>query len=136
MGHAENPHMIRHRSVRRFSWLSTPVNWLRAGLVLVVVATAAIAAAPAASAATRLGGIDLQRYCTDTAPVGWVSKIVLVENHARGWRCQDSTYYGAPIGWISVLRSLDLNQACRMQYGQGAYAVLEQNHAQGWKCYR
>lgn len=94
-------------------------------------------AAPSASAASRLGGISLGSYCMRTVNVGDVSREYLVENHARGWRCIDSMWIGAPFGWATYrVRGMDLNHACRLQYGGQAYAVLEQNHARGWACYR
>jgi hypothetical protein len=137
---AATPRALRRRAENRLltqrRWPQS-LNWLRAGLLVMVVAVGVTVTAPAASAKTRLGGIDLQRYCSSTVPQGFdTSKIYLRQNHARGWVCLDAKWIGAPIGWAQVPRSLDLNRACRMQYGKGAYVELEQNHAQGWKCYR
>lgn len=93
--------------------------------------------APSASAATRLGGINLNSYCSKTVNAGDGSVARLVENNAYGWRCVDSTWTGAPFGWATYrVRGMDLNHACRLQYGNGAYVKLVQNHAQGWVCYR
>ena len=93
--------------------------------------------APSASAATRLGGVNLGSYCQRTVNPGDASIDFLVENNAYGWRCADSAWSGAPFGWVTYqLRGMDLNHACRLQYGNGAYVELEQNHAQGWVCYR
>lgn len=93
--------------------------------------------APPASAASRLGGINLNSYCQRTVSPGDASIAYLVENNAWGWRCVDSMWMGAPFGWATYrVRGMDLNYACRLQYGGGAYAVLEQNHARGWACYR
>ncbi|WP_432008720.1 hypothetical protein [Streptomyces bacillaris] len=112
-------------------------NWLSAAAVTVTAAAALAVMAPPASAATRLGGINLGAYCQKTVAPGDASVARLVENHARGWRCIDSMWMGAPFGWATYrVREMDLNHACRLQYGGSAYAVLEQNHAQGWACYR
>ncbi len=93
--------------------------------------------APSASAATRLGGISLGLYCQKTVNPGDGSVARLLENHARGWRCLDSVWVGPPFGWATYkVRGMDLNHACRLQYGNGAYVKLEQNHARGWVCYR
>lgn len=112
-------------------------NWLSAAAVTVMVTSGSAFTAPPASAATRLGGIDLGAYCQRTVNAGDASVARLVENHARGWRCVDSMWVGPPFGWATYrVRDMDLNHACRLQYGNGAYAVLEQNHAQGWACHR
>lgn len=112
-------------------------NWLSAAAVTVIVTSGLAVMAPSASAATRLGGINLGAYCQKTVAPGDASVARLVENHARGWRCVDSMWMGAPYGWATYrVREMDLNHACRLQYGGGAYAKLEQNHAQGWACYR
>ncbi|WP_145503150.1 hypothetical protein [Streptomyces sp. CFMR 7] len=110
---------------------------MSAAAVTVAAASALAVMAPPASAATRLGGINLGAYCQRTVPPGDASVARLIENHARGWRCADSMWTDAPFGWVTYrLREMDLNHACRLQYGGSAYAVLEQNHAQGWACYR
>lgn len=112
-------------------------NWLSAAAVTVMITSGLAVMAPLASAATRLGGIDLGAYCQRTVNPGDASIAYLVENHARGWRCVDSMWMGAPFGWATYrVRDMDLNYACSLQYGGGAYAVLEQNHARGWACYR
>ncbi|MFF5638275.1 hypothetical protein [Streptomyces sp. NPDC012825] len=112
-------------------------NWLRAAAVTAIAMTGLTVVAPPASAATRLGGINLSAYCQKTVNPGDASIARLVENHARGWRCVDSMWMGAPFGWATYnVRGMDLDHACRLQYGGGAYKVLEQNHAQGWACYR
>lgn len=108
-----------------------------AAAVTAIVTSGLAIVAPPASAATRLGGINLGAYCQRTVNPGDASIPYLFENHARGWRCVDSAWAGPPIGWVTYrFREMDLNHACRLQYGGGAYAVLEQNHARGWACYR
>jgi hypothetical protein len=112
-------------------------NWFRVAIAAAIVASGLGATAAPASAATRLGGINLNSYCMRTVNPGDASKAILVANHARGWRCMDSMWIGAPFGWATYrVRDMDLNHACRLQYGGRAYAVLEQNHARGWVCYR
>lgn len=112
-------------------------NFLRAAAVAISIASAMTFMAPSASAATRLGGISLGLYCQKTVNPGDGSVARLLENHARGWRCLDSVWVGPPFGWATYkVRGMDLNHACRLQYGNGAYVKLEQNHARGWVCYR
>ena len=112
-------------------------GWLRTAAVAVTVASGVALTAPPASAASRLGGINLNSYCQRTVELGNASIAYLVENNARGWRCVDSMWMGAPFGWATYrVRGMDLNYACRLQYGAGAYVVLEQNNARGWVCYR
>ncbi len=112
-------------------------KWLRTAAVTVMVTSGLAVMAPSASAATRLGGINLGAYCQKTVNLGDASVARLVENHARGWICVDSMWIGPPFGWATYrVRAMDLNHACRLQYGGKAYAKLEQNHARGWACYR
>jgi hypothetical protein len=111
--------------------------WFRAAIVAAILALGLGATAAPASAATRLGGVNLGSYCQRTVSPGNASVPYLVENHARGWRCVDSRWMGIRFGWATYqVRGMDLNHACRLQYGGNAYAVLEQNHARGWACYR
>lgn len=110
----------------------------RAGAVVMTIGLV-IGTASEASAATRLGGLNIQRYCEATKIQGFdVTRQYLGDKrNPYTWGCLDSLWFGPPIGWAQVGRGIDMTQACRMQHGKGAYArVLDQHNAYSWKCYR
>jgi hypothetical protein len=97
-----------------------------------------------AEAATRLGGVDMQRACTKQHPAEWGLKARVndSENSAWGltgqvndpdkaysWRCW------AP--WDHSTYEIDVNRACVDQYGAGAYARLgNSTNPFSWYCQR
>lgn len=66
----------------------------------------------------RLGGVDLQRYCSQkyVRPQGYV---VLVSRDAGGWRCQVGT----------VRLSISVNDACKWQYSSQRNVLA---HTDNW----
>jgi hypothetical protein len=88
-----------------------------------------VAATPA-EAATRLGGVDMQRACTTQYPSGWgLTAHVNNPDNAYSWSCWspwDRTSYG-----------IDVKRACVNQYGAGAYPGLgHQAYPKSWYCQR
>jgi hypothetical protein len=97
-----------------------------------IVLTAATATmAPAAHASTRLGGISVQGACNNQ----WQeSTAVLIANNVFGWRCKYQEGLG---GGEVYYGSINLNQQCVYQYGNGAYAAYsDYNNPYSWSCYR
>jgi hypothetical protein len=94
---------------------------LAASLALVGTATEA-------AAATRLGGVDMQRACDKQYPGFGLQAVVLDQNNAFSWRC------AAP--WDNT-RGIDVNKACAEQYGPGAFAGLDSvRNPYSWFCQR
>ena len=98
-----------------------------------VLAIAAVLAGPAspAAAATRLGGVDMQRACTvQWANYGPTTAIVLDQHNAYSWKCR-SNYTGYILGGV------DVNEECVLQYGSGAYSGLgSSTDPYSWYCQR
>ncbi len=93
---------------------------LAAGLLFFV----GIGNAPAASAAVR--GVSVADYCY-ALYAGSSPKAVLVAPNVTGWRCRlNWWFYSRDVG-------VDMNQACRMQYGTSAYYVTWSNPF-SWRC--
>ena len=114
----------------------SPRNFRRRGVgwsALVVAGAIGIAAsvvgtALPASAATQLGGVDMQRACNNQYPGMGLRATVLDPGNAYSWRCR------APWGYTA---GLNLNAACNEQYGGGAWATpLDPRNAYSWRCYR
>lgn len=91
-------------------------------------------AAPSATAATYLGGVNLKAACGALNP-GYPSTayVYTVAPHDAGtWRCSLKGFTG---GWYTV--GFDMNRVCRWHYGSGAYAVaLNWSDKYSWRCYR
>jgi len=87
--------------------------------------------APSAAAATRLGGVDMQRACSvQWKDFGPTTAIVRDQHNAYSWGCR-SNYNG----W--VLGGIDVNRQCVYQYGLGAYAGLgSSTNPYSWFCQR
>lgn len=76
-----------------------------------------------------LGGVSIDRACYYQNGPGY--SVVLVSNNVTGWRCR---YHG---GWNFVDMSVNLNQECRREYGNGAYATyLNFYNPYSWRCAR
>lgn len=105
-----------------------------------------------ASAATRLGGLDLEGYCkkkysTSGPMFSAVGTAGLKEHNAGGWRCfvmTTSLYPKAtwPPSCCDIVRktheySINTNDVCQRQYGGGAWAETHNwNDPYSWSCYR
>ena len=83
-----------------------------------------------ASAATRLGGIDMQAACNNQYPgQGRIAKVVT--NNVYGWKCVTGVVPVAP-GDISTW------QQCQVQYGanRGVYSnYTSYSNPYSWGCY-
>jgi len=101
-------------------------------LLLIAAMTAGLAVpavtATQASAATTLGGVDMQRAC-DTQYPGRGSRATVTNwSSAYSWRCVAPSFSGG----------IDVSRECVTQYGQGAYAGLRDAanpyswYCQGW----
>jgi hypothetical protein len=90
-----------------------------------------LATAPSASAAIRLGGVDMQRACSvQWKHFGPTTAIVLDQRNAYSWKCR-SNYTGVIVGGI------DVNRQCADQYGWDAYAGLgSTSNPYSWYCQR
>lgn len=93
--------------------------------------------APKAEAATNLGGVDLRSHCRATLG----GSHTYVENrspyNAYSWKC----WYGNQLNWWTFRwagpYSIDVNAACRRQYGGGAWAYTSNSsNPYSWRCYR
>lgn len=108
---------------------------VRKGLVILTLVGAStvgmLGTAPSASAAIRLGGVDMQRACSvQWAHFGPTTAIVLDQRNAYSWKCR-SNYTGVIVGGI------DVNRQCVYQYGWGAYAGLgSTTNPYSWYCQR
>jgi len=94
-----------------------------------------VAAAPA-QAATRLGGISVERECQDQD--GYHARVK--DWSAFGWRCNP---FSAPVPASALIydKSVDMNRACRRQYPRPtapyAYATYaDAGNPYSWSCYR
>jgi lysophospholipase L1-like esterase len=84
--------------------------------------------APAASAETQLGGVDLNRYCQSRGYDGAVlSGPRFAPNAAYNWHCQKGT----------TQSGIDVTVACREQYGNPSAVAraLDLNDAYSWRCF-
>lgn len=98
-------------------------------IVVAGLAAATVLTAPAASAAVRLGGVDMQRACNTQYPPAFGLKAVVISPYnAYSWRC------AAP---FDTTRQIDVKSACINQYGQGAYQGLgDWRNPYSWYCQR
>lgn len=103
-------------------------------LIVGVAGVAAAAAmslgvAPSASAATPVGGVDMQRACSTQYPSSWGLKATYGNRwDAYSWRCS------SPWGYRG---GIDVNRACVDQYGSGAWSGLRSRwDAFSWYCQR
>jgi hypothetical protein len=101
--------------------------FLAAGALLIPLVIGGVAASPA-SAATRLGGVDMQRACTTQNPGMGLAAVVTDQHNAYSWRC--TSPWGYSVG-------IDTNRECVTQYGSGAYAGLDSTaNPYSWYCQR
>jgi len=104
-------------------------RFLTSSLAAFAVCLAAVAGSPPASAAT-LGSPNLGGYCNfkhGTNVLFSAGPLNLFD--AYSWRC--TLPPGSPVDGI------DVNAACRWQYGNGAYGyTTNRNWAHSWQCRR
>jgi hypothetical protein len=113
---------MRYR-LRRFVTAAIIAACAAGGLALPV-----FQASPA-SASTRLGGVSVEGWCQ----FAWGYHAYIAYWSAWGWRCNpvpNNSYY-------KVLdKSVDMNGACRLQYGNGAWAsASDAGNPYSWSCY-
>ncbi len=119
-------------------------------LLLVVGATAVPAATgiedgspfgvKEASAATQLGGLNLKAFCQ----YKWGGNVALrPPSDAGTWVCETVSYVYVLCPMIVCMEprdqdhGIDTNEACRWQYGSGAYARASNwSDPYSWRCYR
>jgi hypothetical protein len=131
-------------------WSATRLA-LRISVILVVMFGMLAAMVQQASAASRLGGVDLNGYCkakysTVSLNYSSVATAGLKYNDAGGWRCYQATLMLWPISFKPLKyrqvrhyyeHSIDMNDACRRQYGSGVYAATNNwSNPYSWSCYR
>lgn len=98
-------------------------------LVLAVPMIANTLSSTPAYAAVR--GIDVQWYCS-TQYAGAYGKAVTVGSNAYSWRCQ--------VRWNVIFTKnldIDMNHACKKQYGTSSRAYLINNDSSSlynWRC--
>lgn len=100
-----------------------------AAIAAVVSGGALVTAAPA-SAAVRLGDMNLMRVCSvQNGSTWWVPGLISQNTNAYGWRCwNDKTGQN---------RGIDLNWGCRILYGGSAWASTSNSASPyAWSCYR
>lgn len=96
---------------------------------MLFAASFSLATASTAQAATRLGGVDMQRGCNDQWPGYGLSAHVNNANDAYSWRCWAA--------WDHTTYGIDVNRACITQYGGGAQAGLgNARDPYSWYCQR
>jgi hypothetical protein len=108
---------------------------MKSALLALILAGTSVAVmvgvSPSATAAERLGGVDMQRACSvQWAHIGPTTAIVRDRNNAFSWKCK-SNYTAYIIGGV------DVNTQCALQYGRGAYAGLgSRSNPYSWYCQR
>lgn len=108
--------------------LSGPRRLIAVGAIAIAVAGGVAVSAAPASAATRLGGIDMMRVCAVQNGSNWWVPYLVAQN-AYGWRCWNDR--------TRESRGIDLNWGCRILYGNGAWASTSNpNSPYAWSCYR
>lgn len=100
----------------------------RAVLVaLVLVGGSVVGVSAPASAATIVGTPNFNTYCKTNLGSVWYA-FTQSQISPYYWRCTN-TYTRAIVG-------IDVNKACRQQFGNGAYGTVVANNRDGWRCAR
>lgn len=117
--------------IRRLGGAMNMKRVLAAGALALCTTLASVGfTAGEASAATRVGGVDVERVCQ--FDYGFHAYIAVWA--ANGWRCNPvpgNSYY-------KVLdRNADMNKACRIQYGSSSWSSFSDGgNPYSWSCYR
>jgi hypothetical protein len=100
-----------------------------AAVAIAAIALPALQASPA-SASVRLGGVNVEGECQ----FAYGYHAYVASWSAYGWRCNPvpgNAYYK------SLDKNVDMNQACVVQYGGGAFASFsDAGNPYSWSCYR
>lgn len=76
-----------------------------------------------------LGGVDVFAYCG--ASLGATATAALVVQDASGWRC------ASVFGGIFETSAVDMDDACRIQHGDGAFSLAaDRSSPYSWQCWR
>ena len=102
--------------------------------MLTLLVAGSLVAAPSASAATRLGGISVEKECQ--AQSGYHARIATWSSF--GWKCNP---YPNPVPpqYFYYDQDVNMNRACVRQYPQysGVYAnYADAGNPYSWSCYR
>ncbi|MFF3026454.1 hypothetical protein [Microbacterium sp. NPDC057944] len=101
---------------------------IRAAVIAsLVVGGLAFGAASPASAATIVGTPNLTAYCKVNVGAVWYAQTQSLVSPYY-WRCTNSATH--------ALIQIDVNKACRQQFGTTSYAIVVANNPNGWRCVR
>ncbi|KTR93792.1 hypothetical protein NS220_11145 [Microbacterium testaceum] len=96
-------------------------------IALVVIGGSVLGVSAPASAATILGTPSFNTYCKTNVGSVWYP-VTQSFSSPYYWRCTNS--------YTHALLSIDVNKACRQQFGNGAYGIVVANNPNGWRCTR
>jgi hypothetical protein len=99
-------------------------------MALAIAVCALVLGAPLAHADRDLGGVDVMRWCRAAAGgnAKYVTSPSVNQRDPYSWRCNMS---GSP-SW-----GVDMNGACGLQQGNGAYSrPLDAHNAYSWHCFK
>ena len=119
----------RHVMIRAVRALSVQARIGIAASTLAGLSVVGLMFANAASASTRLGGVDMQRACSvQWAKYGPTTAVVRDQHNAYSWACRSNST-------SNILGGVSVNQECVLQYGLGAYAGLgSASNPYSWYC--
>lgn len=115
-------------------------RWLRRAAVLLAASAVSVgglqvASAPTASAATKLGGVNLYHFCKSQIITrdSTVRVYTVSPHNAYSWRCSfRTTTNNAP-----QIVGFNMNYICNWTYRGGAWAkTSEPSSPTSWRCYR
>ncbi len=95
--------------------------------------------APAADAATYLGGVSIAGACSDQLMIApSATRTEIVAWNVTGWRCGYQTASGYVWWWDGAVRyNINLNRECVREHGAGAWAgYTNYYNPYSWGCYR
>ena len=109
-------------------------RWAATAAFVVTAASTVVVGAAPAQAASRLGGISVERECQDQD--GYHARIKTWS--ACGWVCNP---FSAPVPANALIydKGVDMNRACRRQYPGLPYAYsgyADAGNPYSWSCYR
>lgn len=101
--------------------------WVEVGLVGSLLLGGALGLAAPAAAATVVGTPNLTSYCRVNVGSVWYA-VTYDLSSPYAWRCTNSYTHGQV--------QIDVNKACRQQFGAGSSAVVVAHRSDGWRCVR
>lgn len=100
---------------------------VKAAMVALLFLGGAVGLAAPASAATIVGTPNLTTYCKVNVGSVWYAASYNWSS-PYGWRCTNVYTHGQV--------QIDVNKACRQQFGSGSYATVVAYRQDGWRCVR